>query len=95
MTQTIQNVSDTAFMVAGCRAAESERQKPLFRDPLAAKLVCDRGEKILATVPGRLWHKVAAHRTSVGHRRADALPCSPRCALMTFSDMTLYLWRRY
>ena len=74
MTQTIQSVSDTAFMVAGCRAAESERPKPLFRDPLAAKLVGDRGEKILATVPGRLWHKVAAHRTSVGHRRADALP---------------------
>jgi len=55
MTQTIQSVSDTAFMVAGCRAAESERPKPLFRDPLAAKLVGDRGEKILATVPRRFF----------------------------------------
>src|SRR5262249_6241311 len=51
MTQTIQNVSDTAFMVAGCRAAESQRPKPLFRDPLAAKLAGDRGEKNLATGP--------------------------------------------
>jgi methyltransferase (TIGR00027 family) len=55
MTQTIQNVSDTAFMVAGCRAAECQRPKPLFRDPLAAKLVGDRGEKILATVPRRFF----------------------------------------
>ena len=55
MTQTIQSVSDTAFMVAGCRAAESERPKPLFRDPLAAKLVGDRGDKILATVPRRFF----------------------------------------
>src|SRR5262249_27048901 len=46
MTQTIQNVSDTAFMVAGFRAAESERPKPLFRDPLAAKLVGEHGKKI-------------------------------------------------
>jgi len=30
MTQTIQNVSDTAFMVAGFRALENEQPKPLF-----------------------------------------------------------------
>jgi methyltransferase (TIGR00027 family) len=51
MNQTIQNVSDTAFMVAGFRALESERPKPLFRDPLAAKLIGEHGKKILATVP--------------------------------------------
>jgi methyltransferase (TIGR00027 family) len=51
MTQTIQNVSDTAFMVAGFRALESERSRPLFRDPLASKLVGDHGRKILAAVP--------------------------------------------
>jgi methyltransferase (TIGR00027 family) len=51
MTQTIQNVSDTAFMVAGFRALEGERPEPLFRDPLAAKLVGDHGKNILATVP--------------------------------------------
>jgi methyltransferase (TIGR00027 family) len=51
MTQAIQNVSDTAFMVAGFRALETERPQPLFRDPLAAKLAGDHGRKILATVP--------------------------------------------
>ncbi len=51
MTQIIQNVSDTAFMVAGFRALELERPEPLFRDPLAAKLAGDHGRKILATVP--------------------------------------------
>jgi methyltransferase (TIGR00027 family) len=51
MTQTIQNVSDTAFMVAGFRALENERSKPLFREPLAAKLVGEHGKKILAAVP--------------------------------------------
>jgi hypothetical protein len=51
MTQTIQNVSDTAFMVAGFSALENERSKPLFRDSLAAKLVGEHGKKILAAVP--------------------------------------------
>jgi methyltransferase (TIGR00027 family) len=51
MTQVIQNVSDTAFLVAGFRAAETERETPLFRDPLAAKLAGDHGRSILATVP--------------------------------------------
>jgi methyltransferase (TIGR00027 family) len=51
MTQAIQNVSDTAFMVAGFRAAETERREPLFRDPLAAKLAGEHGKKILAALP--------------------------------------------
>src|SRR5262249_60181742 len=53
MTQAIQNVSDTAFMVAGFRALEAERPQPLFRDPLAWKLAGDQGRKILATIPPR------------------------------------------
>jgi methyltransferase (TIGR00027 family) len=51
MTQIIQNVSDTAFMVAGFRAIETERPEALFRDPLAATLAGDHGKKILATMP--------------------------------------------
>lgn len=51
MTQVIQNVSDTAFLVAGFRAAEMERETPLFRDPLAAKLAGEHGRNILAAVP--------------------------------------------
>jgi methyltransferase (TIGR00027 family) len=51
VAQAIQNVSDTAFLVAGFRALESERPQPLFRDPLAAKLAGEHGRNILATVP--------------------------------------------
>ena len=32
MTQTIQNVSDTAFMVAGFRALENDRPKPRWKE---------------------------------------------------------------
>ena len=53
LTQAIQNVSDTAFMVAGFRALEAERPQPLFRDPLAWKLAGNHGRKILATIPRR------------------------------------------
>jgi methyltransferase (TIGR00027 family) len=38
-------------MVAGFRALENEQPKPLFHDPLAAKLVGDHGKEILATIP--------------------------------------------
>ncbi len=53
MNQVIKNVSDTAFLVAGLRALETERPDPLFRDPLAAKLAGEHGRNILATVPKR------------------------------------------
>jgi methyltransferase (TIGR00027 family) len=53
MSQLIQNVSDTAFMVAGFRAREMDRPEPLFRDPLAAKLAGEHGQNIVATVPER------------------------------------------
>jgi O-methyltransferase involved in polyketide biosynthesis len=38
----IQNVSDTAFMVAVYRAMESERPDALFHDPLVRKLAGER-----------------------------------------------------
>ena len=47
----IQDVSDTAFMVAMWRALESERPDALFRDPLAAKLAGERGREIVAKPP--------------------------------------------
>jgi len=45
-THTIKNVSDTAFWVASYRAIESKKEKPLFRDPLAALLVGEHGKKV-------------------------------------------------
>jgi methyltransferase (TIGR00027 family) len=49
----IQDVSDTAFMVAAYRAMESERANPLFRDPLAAVLAGEHGKKVVASMPTR------------------------------------------
>jgi methyltransferase (TIGR00027 family) len=49
----IQNVSDTAYMVAAWRAIETERSDALFRDPLAGKLAGERGKKIVAGI--RRW----------------------------------------
>lgn len=53
MNQVIENVSDTAFLVAGFRGMELDRPDPLFRDPLAWKLAGEHGRKIIATVPRR------------------------------------------
>jgi methyltransferase (TIGR00027 family) len=47
----IQNVSDTAFLVAQCRAIESARSDALFHDPLAARLAGEKGKAIVAAFP--------------------------------------------
>jgi methyltransferase (TIGR00027 family) len=51
MTQ-IKNVSDTARWVAVYRANESARPDAIFRDPFAARLAGEHGERIVATLPG-------------------------------------------
>lgn len=52
MTESpIQNVSDTAFMVAAYRALETASPQPLFRDPLASKLAGEHGKNIIASLP--------------------------------------------
>ena len=47
----IENVSDTAFWIAHCRALETERSDALFHDPLARLLAGDRGKKITEAMP--------------------------------------------
>jgi methyltransferase (TIGR00027 family) len=47
----IQDVSDTAFMVAAWRGMESERGDALFRDPLAMKLAGEHGKAIVNAIP--------------------------------------------
>jgi methyltransferase (TIGR00027 family) len=49
--QPIQDVSETALMVALWRAAENSHPNPLYRDPLALKLAGSRGEEILQGLP--------------------------------------------
>jgi methyltransferase (TIGR00027 family) len=49
--QPIQDVSETALMVAMWRAAENTRPNPLYRDPLTLKLAGDRGREIIKGLP--------------------------------------------
>ena len=48
----IQDVSDTALMVAACRALETARADGLVRDPFAARLAGSGGEAILHGITG-------------------------------------------
>ena len=47
----ITHVSDTALMVAACRALEAEIADGFVRDPFAARLAGDRGMAILRALP--------------------------------------------
>ena len=47
----ITHVSDTALMVAACRAHENELEDAYIRDPFAARLAGERGPAILQALP--------------------------------------------
>lgn len=47
----ITHVSDTALMVAACRALETDRPDGFVRDPFASRLAGDRGMAILQGLP--------------------------------------------
>lgn len=47
----IKHVSDTALMVAACRAHENELDDAYVRDPFAARLAGERGPAILQALP--------------------------------------------
>ena len=47
----ITHVSDTALMVAACRAHETELEDAFVRDPFAAQLAGERGPAILRALP--------------------------------------------
>ena len=47
----ITHVSDTALMVAACRAHETELEDAFVRDPFAARLAGERGHAILNAIP--------------------------------------------
>jgi O-methyltransferase involved in polyketide biosynthesis len=49
--QPIQQVSDTAFLVAHHRAVETARPDALFRDPLAGLLAGDAGRRMAEFMP--------------------------------------------
>jgi len=64
-TEGLRNISDTALWVAQYRVMESERPDAIFRDPLAKKLVGDRGEELVRRmkVRGFAWPMIV--RTAV------------------------------
>ncbi|HEX3878283.1 MAG TPA: SAM-dependent methyltransferase [Bryobacteraceae bacterium] len=47
----ITHVSDTALLVAGCRAVESERADAFVRDPFAVRLAGERGMAMFRALP--------------------------------------------
>jgi methyltransferase (TIGR00027 family) len=51
METQIEHVSDTALMVAACRAIETRRKDGLVRDPFAERLAGERGMAIAQSVP--------------------------------------------
>jgi|SRR5579884_879144 len=55
MQPAIEHVSDTALMVAACRAHETELDCGLIRDPFARQLAGERGMAILADTPSRVF----------------------------------------
>jgi methyltransferase (TIGR00027 family) len=66
----ITHVSDTALMVAACRALETEEPDAFARDPLAARLAGERGFAILNGIP---WSMVLRFGMAVRTRFVDDL----------------------
>ncbi len=55
MENKIEHVSDTALMMAACRAMETAREDGLVRDPFAERLAGERGFAIAKTIPILEW----------------------------------------
>ena len=67
---SITHVSDTALMVAACRAVENDLEDGFVRDPFAARLAGDRGRAILNALP---YASVARMGLSIRARFVDEL----------------------
>ncbi len=66
----ITHVSDTALMVAACRALETESEDGFVRDPFAARLAGERGMAMLRALP---WPDVMQFAMGVRSRFIDQL----------------------
>ncbi|MBV9301860.1 MAG: SAM-dependent methyltransferase [Acidobacteriaceae bacterium] len=47
----LENVKDTALLVAACRAMETDRPDALIRDPFAARLAGEKGMALMSAMP--------------------------------------------
>lgn len=61
----LRDISDTALGVAVERARETDRKRPLFRDPYAGKLAGERGQRIAREMRHRLVSSAVVVRTAV------------------------------
>ncbi len=52
---SLEHISDTALLVAACRAIENERPDALIRDPFAARLAGERGIAMARNVSAGNW----------------------------------------
>ena len=75
----ITHVSDTALMVAACRAHENEQDDAYVRDPFAARLSGERGVAILNALPwaGMMRFGLAIRTLFVDQLLQDALANHP------------------
>jgi len=63
---TIDDVADTALWIAAYRAQETNRERALFKDPLAARLAGKKGARLAETMTGaEQFHWMTAVRTVV------------------------------
>jgi methyltransferase (TIGR00027 family) len=51
MSESVEHVSDTALWIATFRARETARPNAVFKDPLAARLAGERGERLVSAIP--------------------------------------------
>lgn len=83
MPDLIEHVSDTAFWVAYYRWLETQRKDALFRDPLAKKLIGDRGEKIARRMGVRkqmAW-SMALRTAIIDNYIVEAVNAGTRCVI--------------
>jgi methyltransferase (TIGR00027 family) len=81
----ITHISDTALMVAACRAHESELEDAFIHDPFAARLAGERGIVILRALPHSnvLRLGLAIRTRFVDELLLDALATSPIATVLS------------
>ena len=99
----ITHVSDTALMVAACRARETERADGFVRDPFAARLAGERGVAILRGIPsaGIVCFGIGIRSRFLDELLLEALAARPvatvlnvGCGLDTRPSKFHSMWRR-
>jgi methyltransferase (TIGR00027 family) len=92
----ISHVSDTAILVAGCRAVEAERADGLVRDPYAARLAGERGIAMFKALrhPEVMSFGIGMRTRFIDDLIMDALASGPLSAVVSLgSGLDTRPWR--